>query len=545
MYYDHDDGYVRNVYLNSETSQTFAQAYRGKLMWKPNDTTSVIIEGNYSFSGDSAPFANHVPDGMAALSYQLHTAGVTLPSNPYEVSLTQNPALSNRSYGISLHGKTAFLGGTLTDIASVEFVKPYISVDVDNTSIAQNYAYIRDPETTETEELDFASPKYGFFSFVTGAYIYWDTSKLQLTVTDGIPGAPVLANISGYVKTDAQAVFAETNFDLTSKLRLVAGARYSMEGKLASAGYGTENNFNCVTTTMSGVIHFCDLSKHWDSFTPRVILQYKPDADQLIYASYSQGFKSGDYNVAALTTKPVNPETVDSYELGYKYGGRRFTLNTAAYYYSYKNIQVQAADVVGGAIETLWENAAQATIYGLDAEFAGHLDEHWQVNLGFEWTHARYGNFPGAQAYAPFWQTMGSVGGTACTPFSAGCYFAGENTELLNAKGKFIQRTPEYSGDFGVTYTHPLPVGSVNANLTASYKSNYFFDAANQTANPSYWLVNTKVSWISPTGRYTVSAWGKNITNSLYYLWGQVDQTGPQNDVAPPASGGIMVEAKF
>ena len=80
-------------------------------------------------------------------------------------------------------------------------------------------------------------------------------------------------------------------------------------------------------------------------------MRYKPDGNNTLYASYSQGFKSGYVNTSninactpspACIDRPVDPETVNAYEIGYKDRllDGRLDLTLAAFHYDYKNIQV-------------------------------------------------------------------------------------------------------------------------------------------------------------------------------------------------------------
>jgi len=535
-YYDHDDGYVYNEFTKSRTSQTFARAVRAKLLYKPNDKFSVLLEANYSRSGDNAPFANGNLNGQNAYNYELAQQGLTLPTKWDDVSLIQNPVLINETFGGSAHIKADVGFGTFTDIISLQEIHPYIAVDVSNSPLAEGYAQIWNPERTFTEQLDYASPQIGIFSAIAGVYYYNDNNGSRLVVTDGDPGAPTEVELVGGVKTNAEAVFAEGTFDFTSRIRLIVGGRYSSEGKSAYAGVA---GVSCV---FAG---YCNESDRWHAFTPRAVAQYSFDDYSNVYFSFSEGFKSGNYDVQSLDPVPVKPESIDAYEVGYKIHRGNTNFHAAAYYYDYTNIQVEQAVLVDEVLQTVWENAASAKIYGVDADIDQRINDNLSISAGFEFTHARYGEFPGDLIYSPTYSTMGNEGGAPCTAGAPGCYFAGNVQTLINGAGKEIERTPEYSGFVTVNYTHDLPYGKFAGNLTASYKSSYYFDPGDLVANPAYWMLNAKISWISPNNRYIISIWGKNITNSHYYLWGGPNGDGDQILFARPATMGISAEAKF
>ena len=81
-----------------------------------------------------------------------------------------------------------------------------------------------------------------------------------------------------------------------------------------------------------------------DKFAPRVVVRYTPTDDSSVYASWSRGFKSGFYNVVGfpgftLDQATVSPETIDAYEVGYKYASRGLSFDLASYYYDYKDLR--------------------------------------------------------------------------------------------------------------------------------------------------------------------------------------------------------------
>jgi iron complex outermembrane receptor protein len=88
---------------------------------------------------------------------------------------------------------------------------------------------------------------------------------------------------------------------------------------------------------------------------------------------------NGRGQTAASARTPFDPETVDSFELGFKteFWENRISFNVAAFLTQYDNKQeeiVRPAPPPAGQ-ETLVLNAATATIKGLEAEFRGRLAE--------------------------------------------------------------------------------------------------------------------------------------------------------------------------
>ncbi len=98
--------------------------------------------------------------------------------------------------------------------------------------------------------------------------------------------------------------------------------------------------YSTETKKLQAILPVAATGQHtWDKGTPRVVPRYDFDPSTNIYASFSQGFKSGAYNLSAATKPPVSPETVNAYEVGFKHQENRFQFSGAAYYYDYSNLQ--------------------------------------------------------------------------------------------------------------------------------------------------------------------------------------------------------------
>ena len=511
--YKHDDGYVKNVNTGDEIANARTISIRTKLLFQPTNNLSFVLSANYSDVQDNSPFAVKPLNGVVQFANL-----VTIPTNPYDVSLTTDPQIRTESFGGSLQAKYDMDAGTLTSTTSIERVRPFLSVDIDNISRFVDGAILPSLEVTATQELNFASKQMGRFSWVGGFYYYYDDSDAKGDLIT-FPGFNYPLS-EGDLKTNAEAVYAEGNYDLTDRIRLIAGVRYSNENK-------DDISF---TPGVPGAQHT------WGAWTPRASIRFKIDEFSDLYATYSRGFKSGTfYQASGQAPTPVAPESVDAYEVGYKLARGRFSFDTSAYYYSYSNIQVQIQENINHQLTTITQNAATATIYGLDADLQGRLSENWTIDAGAAYTHARYDQYPNAIVYIPDLQTIGGVTyklGNVINP-------------ALNGNGKNMIRTPEFTGFLTATYTHPLPVGSVEVDGTASYNSGFFWDPGNTVKQNPYTIVNAAISWISPDDKWKLTLWGKNLAEEKYYIYVNNTTTGNAGAIARPLSAGVSVDVKF
>ena len=159
-------------------------------------------------------------------------------------------------------------------------------------------------------------------------------------------------------ETTSYALYGDVVVDLTDRLQLTLGARYTDEEKEMSINNPLVDStttalIGAVTGTPDNVVfHYTsgevDDKKSWTSFDPRVALDYALSDDTLLYANYASGFKSGGFNrqptVAGGTDiLDFDPEENDAYEIGIKtdFWDQRARLNVALFYYDYGDFQVE------------------------------------------------------------------------------------------------------------------------------------------------------------------------------------------------------------
>lgn len=121
------------------------------------------------------------------------------------------------------------------------------------------------------------------------------------------------------MKTESYAGFGDLTWNATSQLHVTVGARYSSETKdyyfqqLIPAGSAPRTDDHT-----------------WDSPTYRGVIRYDFAPDANVYASWSNGFKSGVYNAYSPLGIPVNPEKIDAIEIGAKARVAGITLTAAS-----------------------------------------------------------------------------------------------------------------------------------------------------------------------------------------------------------------------
>ncbi len=313
--------------------------------------------------------------------------------------------------------------------------------------------------------------------------------------------------------TTSYALFGEGTFDLNDRLSATFGLRYTRDDK--------EFTYRQRQTFMPPSDLFA--SDQWDAWTPRFSLAYQAKPDLLLYLSASRGFKSGGFNgrpQQRAVLDPFDPETVWTYEVGFKSGnyGRGLTLNGAAFYSDYKDIQFAAALDVGGVPVFVTQNAGSAEILGFELEAVAQ----------------------------PF---------TGLTLSGAVGYNDNEFTELdpgvpagLDQSG-VLPKSPEWTLNASVQYAFEAnKLGDVIARADWSYRDDVFNDVQNTPAvrQEAYDLLNARIL-IAPSERWELALFGTNLTDEAYLETGfDTGAFGPIVGIpARPREWGASVQLTF
>jgi iron complex outermembrane recepter protein len=364
----------------------------------------------------------------------------------------------------------------------------------------------------------------------------------------GVPGFNAFT--SGDVRTSTWSVFGDFTYDLSDMFAVSVGGRYTSDKRRSrilrqnKAG-GLSPIFGGTAAPFATVTDFRGSAKFTD-FNPRASLSFKPTEDHLVYASYAQGFKGGGFDprgnstIAPDTNRDgvrsfdeiydfflFEPETVDSYELGYKgsLAGGDIRIALTGFYGDYKNVQIPGSVGVDANGDGIFESFAGVTTNAAKATFKG-------VELE---TFARFArDFAGDGSQLTFTGTLGYIDGQYKR-------FIVNNADISNLR--HIQNTPEWtlSGTFGALFA--LGGGNLSASTTVSYRSK-----TNQFETPSpfldqkgYALWDASLVWTSENDRYSLGLHGKNLADKRYITSGyQFLSTAPDGTILRNAAGNVI-----
>ena len=389
------------------------------------------------------------------------------------------------------------------------------AVDVDVPALYRNHQL-----SQELQVLYESGP----FNALVGAYYLSANSDTIFDVR--LPNG-VTALTFGDVDTETFAIFGDFTYDFSDMFSVSVGGRYTWDERTSDIlrqvflGGGGSPFFGgtgipiVLQSDFTGTADF-------QEFTPRASVSFHPAEDQTLYASYSAGFKGGGFDPRGVSTAcrdaqgnvcdsqelfefmSFEPETVDSYEVGYRASlfDRRVNLALALFHADYRDVQVPGS--IGTTINGqqtfigVTTNAGKARFQGVEFEGNAILARDFGTdgdNLNFAW----------------------SLG-----------YINADYLEFIDARGidvadrREIQNTPEWTASGTLGYSTPVGPGTLNLSTTLSYRSRtqQFELRIPGLDQEGYALLDASIVWRSDDDRWMIGLHGRNLTDKEYITSG-------------------------
>jgi len=349
-------------------------------------------------------------------------------------------------------------------------------------------------------------------------------SPLGAPTAPGGPGNPINPNLDldlevfNEIDIRSYAAFSQGSFQVSDKISITAGARYSYEKK---------DYFLNHTRLNSGatIIGNRTISENWSSFTPMGSVDFQVNEDALVYASITQGFKSGGFNGRPISDGAVSsfePEKVLSYEVGFKtdWAENRLRLNGAIFYADYTDMQLGSISAdENGVLALRIQNAGKARIKGFELEMQARPTANFDL--------------------------IGSLG-----------YVDFEITELAPGVQDFTItaqaiKTPEWNASFGAQYTWDISSdSSMSLRGDWTYQSKTYQDVQNteMIAAPGYSLINARLTYMNDEGNWEMALFVTNLTDKAYIAsaYQTLTSFGTANLIyGRPREWGLTVKKRF
>tara|TARA_R110002167_G_scaffold144413_10_gene334783 strand:- start:10687 stop:12978 length:2292 start_codon:yes stop_codon:yes gene_type:complete len=480
------------------------QAYRITAEYAPTD--NIFVQFGYDKTEDSSN-----SKGGYRLLPSLLTNQAPVPSSIYDSYTSMPTDTKVETEGMNLTIEWDLNSATtLKSITSQRENYSPVNIDFDNTPlrIFDVPAIYDDEWFTQEFQLNYRADN---FNVVSGLYYFdsescgtFDAILEKLGQSLGLPG--LTREVSGCSNSKSTAVYADGTYRFNDQWSLSGGIRYTKDEKASVVRNGLifataypETGWvpGYVRGATVGTPIVLDDSADWSKVTPRVSVEYQATEDTMVYASYSEGFKSGTFNPRAERAEPAaDPEDVESYEVGIKTDlTSTFRLNAAAFMLDHKDrqyITVIPDPSNSAALNQRLGNVGQSDAKGVEFEFTWIAGQNLSL--------------------------FGNVGLIDASFKNVRSYDA--NLNPIDITDNFaITNTPEQTVNLGFNYDMPIANGDVVFTGNYSYRSDYSLtELGNVLEQDAYGIVNLGVRWTSSDGKMTLGLHGKNLTDEEFLV---------------------------
>ena len=536
------DGTIFNVTNGKDVNNYNNFAARLQFLYRPSGSFSLRISGDYNAQdsiccaqgfvgvGKTLKFANREFPALAAAQ------GYAPPSlDPFDRKIdTNTPAQANQVLGgisatanwdagpVTLTSITAWRTWNWDPANDRDFTRLSIQTGSINPDNQNQYSQELRIASNGTQKIDYVAGLYYFRQLIDARpFAQWGPQAtrwlipqdltIPVNLLDGYSASSVARS-----DTKSYAAFAQLTWHVTERLHFTPGLRYTYEDKFGSfaqtvSGGLVPANANELTRKNSIAAPQSYTAKFDDgALAGQANIAYDAADDNLVYATYSWGHKSGGINLAGIpsdangnpviSTAVIKPEDATTYEIGLKNQlfDRRVTLNIAAFLNEVKNYQVNVVDTAGGgSLRGYLSNADKVSSQGIEVDATFVVNESLSGYLSGAWTEGKYDSFR-----------------NGVCPLE----LIGNNTTACDLSGRPLPGLSKWVLSAGAEYRQTVFDGMGYIGIDAVYRSSHYSDASvsKYMEIPSYGVINLRTGYIS-SGAWEGFIWIKNLFDADYF----------------------------
>lgn len=451
---------------NRDANDARLRNARLKVSIQPTDELSIGLFGWSSRADYGAPGNGDPEDRFPGLLDQSNVSDFDIAGLKFVYDFERFSVSSMTSH-------IDYVNHSRVDYTSDGLVEPFVT-DIDSEVFSQ--------------EIIFSSTGAGDWRWSAGGFYRDAEDGLIQTLVDFTDASESFA-----VFGEVTRLFADGRFELTGGLRYFED-RVQQRENIPLSGDPSQPLQNDRST--------------FNHVSPRVVLSWHPRDWTTLYASYSEGFRSG-YNQSALVTAaapgfaPVNEDKLKNYELGSK--GRLFDglmdFDAAVYYIDWQDVQQTAgipSPFVPGTYLFATVNGEAASGMGADLALSARPARGLDLGASVSWNDL-----------------------TLDDPVSS---FG----VVLFKKGDRLNYSPRLTAGGSAEYTFPMGASGLDMRLStsANYSDRVVYrtvsgDSVSVRAGSNIWNVGSSLSLLSQ-GKWTASLFVDNATNDRGALNRQV-----------------------
>lgn len=507
------DGYMDRA-DGQEMADVDSQSGRIALRWLPTDDLEIdfTLDATKDRQG-SAPVTALGIDETAFFPFVHNTFNVpggacaTVPSPTNNPQCYNNQWVPNDEYDsfsgldsksdLDLWGTSASVTWELGDI-TLKSISSYRDLK-SNSNLDLDYSPHPIFDIQVAQEVEIFSQEFQVLgtafddtlNWIVGAYYVVEDGSHIETINASLFGI----QSGGDVENESIAFFSQATYDITDKLSVTAGVRYTDDTRefTPDSLYFASSPAPFAPPAGLRILPQQTFETTADDVNPMVNISYVLTDNLNIYATYSEGFKGGGFTQRLSSPVPApptfEPEVVEMVEVGAKYTGldNRLRLNFALFHSDYSDIQVNGTNPNTVGSSTI--NAGEAEIDGFEIDMTYLPAEDLMIQAG--------------------------VG------YLDGDYISLGSGVLDIAVDDALPKTPQWTLSSSIAYTfHVNDQFDITPRVDWSFRSEVA-NSATAGNDPfgtqkSYSLVNASIALTTTDEKWSLVLSGKNLTDELY-----------------------------
>ncbi|NQY13991.1 MAG: TonB-dependent receptor, partial [Henriciella sp.] len=363
-----------------------------------------------------------------------------------------------------------------------------------------------------------------------GGFIFDEKVNISSNSFDTLaPGQPVNGAAQRNQATDSFGIFGSLAYDVSDKVTVSGGLRYTDEEKEFTAG-------RLIGPFGSGPLAPRTVVVGDDQFSWDISATYRQSDDVSYYAKIARGFRGPSVQgrlVFGNNISSADSETVLSYEAGVKseFLENRVRANANVFLYT---LEDQQLTIVGGQDNTVaLFNADESEGYGFEADVEALITDNLVVTGGLSYNKTEIKD-----------DVLLSPGcGASCTVLDPVVDVDGAT--FFNISGNSFPNAPKWIANFTARYGVPFQDGELYLFTDWAFKgeTNFFLYESVEFGEDGYWLGGLRAGW-EGNNNVSLSAFVRNLTDEEV-LEGAIDFNNLTGFVNEPRTWGVELGYKF
>ncbi|RXK04560.1 TonB-dependent receptor [Halarcobacter ebronensis] len=473
-----DNGWITNTYNGDDkAAKENNRNFSTSLYYKVTDklSTKLLLKNNrsknYGFNGYGIatidPFGTPIYPNFSDFKRD------AAENHGFEMSSYEKYTINSQALSIKYDNENYTFNSTTTH--SKTNVNGKYDADYTNGTYLDNSTMFND-ETADnySQEFRISNKQDNGIRWLGGIYLDTEDKNYDPYGTHTIMYGTDIGktNMKSNLDSDTQAIFGQAIIPLDEQFDLTLGARYQRIKKKIDYEYYNNN------VKLLGY----NSEKTWNTFIPKIALDYKLNDNFSPFISISRGYMPGGFNTAATTSNiddnTFEPQQSTNYEMGIKGDFKDFYFTASLFRMDIKDIHVYRR-LTSGQVYT--DNADKAHSQGIEFDFHYFPTSNLEITGAFGIIQTEYDSY---------------------------------NVGDYNFSGNKIETTPSHTANLSIIYNNPS--GFYARTDVRNQGSMYFYDDLNKSfvKEDSYTLINAKIGY--KFSDWDIYIFGKNLTDEKY-----------------------------